>query len=164
MKVLFSKRRGFNIPSMFFRLIDNSEFSHAAILIETAYGSLVIQSNHLGVHATSFRSFITDNEIVKMIHLNPSVEQKIIIMETIYKLLGVGYGFLNVFGAGISRVFKLSKNIFADGDKTEFCSEFAYDVLDNAYNLTGFKAELDGPKKLYELLKAYQVKELEGAV
>jgi hypothetical protein len=160
MKVLFSKRRGFNIPSLFFRWVDNSDFSHAAILVETPYGSLVIESNHLGVHATSFRSFVNKNEIVKMIHLTPTVEQKIIIMETLYRLLGVGYGFLTVFGAGIARVFKLTKNIFSDGDKTEFCSEFAYDVLDDAYNLTGFKAELDGPKKLYEILKCLQEKGL----
>lgn len=164
MKVLFTKRRGCNIPSMFFRWIDNSEFSHAAILIETAYGSLVVESNHLGVHATSFRSFITNNTIVRMVHLNPSVEQKVIIMENIYHLLGVGYGFLNILGAGISRLFNLSRNIFSDGNKTEFCSEFVYDVFDDAYNLTGFKSELEGPQKLYDILKVYEAKELEGKI
>lgn len=158
MKVLFTKRRGCNIPSMIFRWIDKADFSHVALLIETHYGSLVVQSTHIGIHAISFRDFIKHNSIIKMIHLNPTVEQKILIMENIYRLLGVSYGFISIAGAALARMFHMSKNILGDGDKTEFCSEFAYDVLEEAYGLHGFLAEIDGPKKLYEILHLMQLK------
>lgn len=159
MKVLFTKRTGLNIPSMFFRLIEWSEFSHAVILLDTPEGALVYESNIKGVHSLPFSEFIKKNTIVKMIILDPNEYQFKLIKEQIYKLSGVDYPILPMIGAFIARVTGSIKNIFADGSKTEYCSEFVFDCLDEAYNLRGYIAEVDGPKKLYDILKPFEYKE-----
>jgi hypothetical protein len=158
--ILFTKRKGFNIPSWFFRLIERSEFSHAVILLDTPEGPLVYESNIKGVHPLPLYDFVKNNILIKSITLNPNDDQAMTIKNRIYELLGVNYPILAMIGAFIARVTGSIKNIFADGDKTEYCSEFVFDVLDQPYDLKGYLAEIDGPKKLYEILKPLEDKGL----
>lgn len=155
MRILFTKRKAFNPLSWLIMKIEKAHYSHVVIYFETNLGPIIFESSVHGVVATSYAHFIKKNIVVDFINLNPFEGQEKTMFKRALELIGTKFSVIGLIGAGVSRVFRLGKNIFNDGSKTEFCSEFVYDVLDEAFILNGFDPEYDGPKKLNELLKEY---------
>lgn len=155
MRILFTKRKRFNPLSWLIMKIEKANYSHVAIYFETNLGPLVFESSVHGVVATSYQKFIDKNMVADFINLEPLEGQEKTMFKRCLQLVGTKFSVIGLIGAGVSRVLRLGKNIFSDGHKTEFCSEFVYDVLDEVFILEGFNPEYDGPKKLNELLKEY---------
>jgi hypothetical protein len=157
-KVHFSTYKKWNIFSALIRLVENSEFSHSSIECEVLGKPLIAHATEYRVNVVSTRKFYRENTIFHTFEfeLNEQEEEKF--MELLYDTLGISYGWWTAVGIVISRLLSLvgikNKKFFTDKNKTLFCSEFVWYVLNEmGINVTNFDPELDGPKKLYEGLK-----------
>lgn len=154
-RILFTKRHKFNPVSWLILKMEKTNYSHVAIYFQTDLGPIVFHTSLFGVVPTSFNEFIKHNEIKQSIDIEPGVAQKQLMFRRALSLVGTKFSILGLIGAGLTRIFKMKNNIFSDGNKTEFCSEFVYDVLDEVFILDGYNPEIDGPKMLNKLLKEY---------
>lgn len=158
-KVVFTRPASFSFISLIFRLFEGTTYSHAALcLISTDLVNLVAHSNRHNVHVNTEKYFNKIYTTLESLEFEISDEKYDYLVAEISKYEGAIYGYLNIFGIFISRVAKFfgirMRNIFSDKSKTFFCSEFVYQMLHEiGFNLKDFDSELDGPRKLFEILK-----------
>lgn len=155
-KVVFSTHRKFSIPSLFFRLMEGTPYSHVSLLMPNGFYYHVTLFGK--VHINTSYYFEKHNEIVDVKNVLMEPEMIGLMLSECSKMEGVDYGVMNVIGVGISRFLKLfgirAPNFFKDNSKSFYCSEFVWYILKKGgLELKGFDPELDGPKRLNELLK-----------
>lgn len=154
-KVVFCRPRKFSLMSKIFRLIENSPFSHSAIQLQNGFYYHVTLFGKVHINSGSY--FESKYEIIeeKFIMVEPSNNDKM--QDECQRLEGIDYGVMSIIGVGLSRLLKLfgirAPNFFKDSTKTFYCSEFVWYILKiGGLELKDFDPELDGPKKLKEVL------------
>jgi len=157
-KVIFTTKE-YNPFSWVIRFFDSSDFSHAAFLVEYEVHNkknYIIHASGTNVHKTYVNDF--KDKIVQTIDLELSINEISGALNLFNMYMHTKFDFMSIIGIGFNRILRVFgykiKNIFADQQKTLFCSEFVAIVLKQiGVDLKDFNLELDGPKKLYEVLK-----------
>jgi hypothetical protein len=139
-------------------MLDRSSFSHVALFLETNdLLNLYAHVNFQKVHVNTQPYFERKYKVIKSLEYEINDADYDYITKEIARFEGADYGFLTLIGIGIARILRLfkirAKNIFRDRNKTFFCSEFIWYLLTLcSFHIDDFDPELDGPKKLYQIL------------
>lgn len=104
-----------------------------------------------GIKKKAAEEFYRLNKVVKEVPISVTMDQYLKMHKVAVEYVGVEYGYFTIFGALYSRIWK-RPNPFADKYCTFICSEYVYHIVKHAVDLPGFRPEIDGPAKLYELL------------
>lgn len=158
-KVHFSTFKRFNLFSVLIRFIEKSKFSHTSIEFNIGKRSFIAHATEYRVNIISAHKFYRENEIFHIIEFDLNDIQFEKFKNLIYDTLGISYSWKTIIGIVLSRFLSLigikNRKFFEDKNKTMFCSEYVWYILSNlGYKIENFDPELDGPKKLYEILKA----------
>lgn len=138
MKIIFgfSKGKGCKPFSKIIQIVENREYSHVYIkyIDELTGDKLVFQASHGMVNVVSEEIFLQESIIVEEYEMSVSLETYLKIRKKMNKLLGLVYGFGQLFNILLQKIFK-SKDIklIENGDKQFICSELGYVILNEAY-------------------------------
>jgi hypothetical protein len=138
------------------RLIEWTPYSHVRLKWSASWGDPVVYEasgsdvkflGKLGLDQrpikvlAEFNFDLTDQQYRKLLHICMANA-------------GVNYGVKQILGIGIARLFRLSRNPFSQGRKSQVCSEvvgrFLEEVLEHD---TQLDLDLAGPKDIYEYLR-----------
>ena len=145
------------IGSQLIRLIDGGNSSH------TYFKWVLDDGKEIYAHSNSHRVNILSKSAFHKYHISDAEYyiklddlSAIRVRNYVYSSLGITYGYLPIVGILLYKIFKwagLNRNIFADYNNTLHCTEFAFYILQLVgYNLN-YRPELDGVKKLHQLVK-----------
>ena len=133
----FSTPKCQNPISWAIRKLEGTEYSH--VYMRTYSHSLdrwlVYHASHSSVHFSSWIEIQKENKIIREYKILVTDEQKRQILTSCIDMLDIHYGRLQLVGMMLSRLAKIwfnlnIKNPFADGSKTEVCSELQFQVLE----------------------------------
>lgn len=152
----------YKILSHIIRWISGTPYSHARLFWLGAGGNIKVVYEASGSHIKFMGPISQKDNPVKVIE-----EFEILIDRKEYRKLvelcmtyaNVQYGRMQLIGMGLVRIFELAKNPFANGRKSQVCTEvigyFLEDIL--KWN-TGLDYEVAGLKELCEFLKIRTIK------
>lgn len=151
----FSTPKCWNPLSWMIRKAEGTEFSHCYIKFYSATYDmwLVYHASHTMIHFLGEEKFLEKNKIIEEYELDLSVAIKVSLIRNAIHRCGIPYGFLQMIGMMFSRFIYLwfhykIKNPFADGEKTEVCSDLLYYDLQSCISFGDFIPEYDGPRKI----------------
>lgn len=148
MKLVFSQSRGF--PSNIIRWFTKSDWSHCFIVLDDSLegDALVFESSKGGVKLNLWSNY--SYKKCAIFNINQSMNLK-----PLYKYFGSNYGYFQILGYTIAKIFKLKHNPIK---KDYICSEIALRFLIEN-NLIGFET-LDpnnaSPEDLYKIIKEHK--------
>lgn len=92
-------------------------------------------------------------EVVHCYKLNLSNDEYRGLVKLCMRYSNISYGKKQIVGMGLVRMFGLKKNPFADGRKSQVCSEVVGTFLDKVLGWnTGLDLDIAGPKEIQETL------------
>lgn len=154
------KNKKFPIFSWLIRLFERTPYSHVYIRwhsrgagVDVCYEAAGTQLRFMGPEP--FKS-----------NIQPLHEYELEISKELYpKLLtycmtnaGMDYGLKQAFGIALVKLFKLKKNPFADGRKSQVCSELVGNILQEVFQLNiGIDMDIAGPKDIDKYLKSKEI-------
>jgi hypothetical protein len=136
--LVFTRPQKFKLFSYLIRKFEKTEYSHCALIFySSSLGrQLVYEASILGVRFLSIQKF---NSLNKTIHkfdydVRSSIKNKILANCVDYA--GTGYGYLSILGIGIFKILnaigiKQKKPFFSDGDKTFYCNELVWHLIES---------------------------------
>lgn len=144
LKIVLTKRKSkFNLLSLLIRLIERTEFSHAAIVFQNSTGrQLIYEASGFSVKFKNLKMFLDDNVVIKKYHIQ--VEEDVLqnIIDICLDHLGRPYSMKSLIGLLLVRLGLFKVNIFADGSDSFVCSELvAYllaEIKDEDNHMTNF--------------------------
>lgn len=155
-KIGFSKPKNHPFPllSWIIRLVQWTPFSHVYLSWVTNHGiEVVCEAGWSGVRLINKKYFDEDNETIKsftFLITNGMYEK---LMKFTTSILGTDYGYLQLVGIGLHRLFRLRKNPFSDGKTSQVCSELVFYFLEEVLTLeTGLEADTAGPREIFNFL------------
>lgn len=153
----------FNLFSRFFsfliRLFERSEFSHVYIkwYSNKLNRYLIYHASATGVNFIGQEIFNQKSIVIHEFEIESDEDTLNKTKQFAIDNCGKSYGFLNLIGIGIVRIFYIFginfKNFLSDSDKTFICSELVAKILKENFNFDIKKSlELIGPKEIYIIL------------
>lgn len=147
----FSKAKRWYMPlAWLIRVIEGTKYSHTYIRFKHNSGvEVVYEASGIAVHFKALSIFKEDNTIVKEYSFAITPAQRKQLVAFMLANAGVEYGFKQLFGIAIVRLFRLKKNPFADGRKSQVCSEVVGHFLEKIMKLdTKLDLDIAGPKDI----------------
>lgn len=96
-------------------------------------------------------------EVVSSYKFNFSLEQYREMVKLCMKYANIEYGKKQIFGIGLVRAFGLKKNPFADGKKSQVCSEVIGTILEDILGWnTGLDLDIAGPREIQETIEKHR--------
>lgn len=157
-RIGFSKPKNKLFPagSWLIRLFENTKYSHVFVRWYSVGADTDIVYEAGGTYINFKAGKIFDKK-AETVH-----EYETIISKEVYKKLlkycmsnaGVQYGFKQIIGIALVKLFKLKKNPFSDGNKSQVCSELVGNIIENL-ELGDIDINLDiaGPRDIKEFLE-----------
>lgn len=134
-EVIFSTSRAWNPFSELFKMIQGTDYSHVCIrvVLESGY-TFFFESSHGRNRTTSADKWYKQSCAVGQYTL-PALDAKEedVLEWIISKTDDEKYGYLQVVGMGIARLFKLKRNVFASEKHYYVCSESVAEFLNKWY-------------------------------
>jgi hypothetical protein len=147
----FSRSRSrYKIFSKIIQLVEKRQFSHSYIIIN----DMVYQASHGMVHSVTYDNFLKNNIEIKKYKLEISEDKFNLINNYIKNTLGTTYGFDQIFGILIQKIFRKAEPVIVNNSDRMVCSEFCARVL-NVFD-PGLEIEYDAvtPSNLQEIMEA----------
>ncbi len=143
-----------SIISAIIRLVERTPYSHVYVKFysPTLDRWLVYHASHTNVHFNNIETFAKENIILEEYALATSECKKNEALRMCVDRVGRPYGYLQIFGMGIVRLIKAwfnvrLKNPFADGERTQVCSELVGHVISKlGYDINISELEFEGPR------------------
>jgi hypothetical protein len=155
----FSTRKKFNFLSWLIRTAEGTKYSHCYIKFysETYDSWLIYQASETMINFMSEEQFLIANKYVEEYELTLTHTTKVALIRNAVRKAGITYGFLQLFGMMLSffadKWFNWEiENPFADGEKTQACSDLLYYDLKDEVDFKDFRPEYDGPKKINKII------------
>lgn len=146
---------GFSCPhkntlfSCAIKLIEKRPYCHTYIVID----DMVYHASHGIVHSVSYENFLKRNKETHKYALN--IEEEVLQKGTNYikDVLGTMYGFDQIFGILIQKIFRKTEPVIVNNSDRMVCSEFCARVL-NVFN-PELEIEYDAvtPSNLQEIME-----------
>lgn len=137
-RVGFSKPRKklFPIFSWAIRLFEGTEYSHVYMRWQTQWGTWICyQASGTALNFMGEKAFIHGLDIIEEFEMSCEDEAWDRTMEYCTRLSGTSYGLKGAIGMAVSFIFGKSKNVFSDGEETQYCVELIARLLaDLGYN------------------------------
>lgn len=142
--------------SAIIRAVDNTPYSHVrlrwvnSVGVDIVYEASGTSIKFLGPIAQQS----TPVKVLKSYSFELDREQYRELVKICMTYAGIKYGILQLFGIGLVRLFKLKKNPFADGRRSQVCSELVGRILIEVMGLP-FDVNLDiaGPQDIEHFLE-----------
>ena len=131
------KHKSFPLFSWSIRLFEGTPYSHVYLKWYSEHLQMHLVYHAAGTSMHFLGPDRADHELntVREYTLDVSPETKRLIVAYCVSKAGTPYGLRTVLGIALKRIFGTSKNVFADGDKTQFCSEFIARILSNFFHV-----------------------------
>lgn len=147
---------GFKPLSWLIRKISRSEFSHVRLrwmgvgqTVDVIYEASGTSLKFIGPIASKYKPVT----IVDSYKFNLDMDSYTMTVLLCMNYAGIEYGKKQLLGMGIARVFRLKKNPFADGKKSQVCSEVVGYFLEKILGWdTGLDLDVAGPKEIRETI------------
>ena len=146
----FTRPKNFNLFSLLVRLIEMTKYSH----VRLRFNDIVYEASGTSVHfkgklAQEYRQ----SEIIDSYKLDLAEHEYVKLMKLCMENAGIDYGFKQLIGIALVKLFKLKKNPFSDGRKSQVCSEIVGRFLKEILNI-GHSLDLDvaSPKDINKIL------------
>lgn len=136
--------------SYLIRMIEGTKYSHVRLRLN----DIVYEASGTSVH---FKGKLAQNylptEILHSYKFDLSQQEYAKLLKLCMDNAGIEYGYKQLIGILLVRMFKLKKNPFSDGRKSQVCSEIVGRFLKEILQI-GNKLDLDiaGPKAIKEVL------------
>ena len=158
LKIGFSKpKKLFPILSWLIRLFEWTPYSHVFVRWHSlgADADIVYQAGGTSVNFMAGRIFDSKAETVYEYEIEVDRETYKKLLHYCMTNAGVDYGIKQVFGIALVKLFRLKKNPFADGKKSQVCSELAGNIIENL-DMGDITIDLDvaGPKDIEKFLES----------
>jgi len=146
----FTKPKNPNILSRIISLIEGTEYSH----VRLRFNDYVYEASGISVH---FQGKIAQTycpaELLHTYSVELDIEQYSKLLKLCMDNAGIEYGFKQLIGIGLVRLFGLKNNPFSDGRKSQVCSEIIGRFLQEILNI-GKDLDLDiaSPKDIKNVL------------
>lgn len=154
-RVIFTKRRRFNLLAWLIRLTLGTKYSHVALEVFDGKTLHLYEASAFGVVKIAQSFFSEKHKVIysKTIETNEYKTSKAINFCEEY--LGAPYGYLTIFGLFLNLVFNIKTKLGVDGNKSVICSELVAKVL-TLVDIARFNIKLDyaDPKKLYAVIRS----------
>lgn len=155
----FTRPKRFRLFSWMVRQIQKTEYSHVRLSWLGAGGSVPViyeasgsNIKFIGPEAQQYHPV----EIIKTYKVNIGRDDYRKLVQLCMTFAGVRYGVKQVIGMALVRVFALDKNPFADGRKSQVCSEVVGHFIENILgHKVGVSLDIAGPKEIDEALAEY---------
>ncbi|MDZ4810750.1 MAG: hypothetical protein SGI96_21145 [Bacteroidota bacterium] len=124
------------------RKFDKSQASHTCVIwySNTAEEYIVYQAAEFSLHFVGYELFRQKNKMVRLFETEVTDNAYRAVMKYCLRKAGTRYGLKSVIGVGLKKIFKLKNNPFADGEKTQFCSETVGYIIKD---VIGFRIDQD---------------------
>lgn len=137
-RVGFSKPRHtfFPIFSWAIRIFEGTPYSHVYLRWRTKWGTWICyQASGTALNFMGEKAFIYGLDVIEEFDLTCDDAAWEEVMEYCTRLSGTGYGLKGAVGMAVSYLLGKDKNIFGDGEKTQYCVELIARLLGNlGYN------------------------------
>ena len=150
----FSKtRKWFAIFSWLIRLFERTPYSHVYLSwTPNSIGTPVVyEASGAMLKFLNKNIFDKKNKTIESYRIVIDNNEKKALVKWCLENAGVDYGFTQLFGIALQRIFNLSRNPLSQGRKSQVCSELVGSVLEEVF---GERLELDldvaGPKDIRE--------------
>lgn len=159
---MYSVRIEFTSPKKWFKpfalavqLFEQTPYSHVRLVWQLPSGQEVIyeasgsQVKLIGENARKYYPV----KVLKSFEV-PITLDEYLKLNRLLRFSGIKYGSLQILGIALARIFKLKKNPFSDGRRSQVCSELVGVFLEEVLDID-VPEELDlvGPKGIYDLLE-----------
>lgn len=124
----FSKPKKQKIFSLAIQLIEKREYSHSYIIID----DMVYHAAHGMVHSVLLANFTKNNECILSYDIKISQELFDAAFVFLKNTLGVTYGFDQILGIFIQKIFRKREPIIINNSQRIVCSELCARYLDAA--------------------------------
>lgn len=114
-----------NLFSLAIRLIEKRNFSHCYIVID----GMVYHAAHGMVHAISYGNFLKKNNEIYKYEVNVEDQEFELGRTFLRKSLGISYGFDQILGLLIQKIFRKREPIIQNNSQRMICSEFSAKFL-----------------------------------
>lgn len=135
----FSKPRHKNFPlfSWLIRLFEGTPYSHVYLkwYSEHLQMYLVYHAAGSSMHFLGPARAEVELQPIREYELDVTPEMKRLMVVYCVSKAGTPYGLRTVVGIALKRLLGTSKNVFADGEKTQFCSEFISRILSTYFHV-----------------------------
>ena len=156
-KIGFSAPQNVKFPiySWIIRAVYNTPYSHTYMRFysNSIERDIIYESVGVGVRFVGNEMWSKHARVIEEFELQVTDEQYTKIMQFCVDKAGTKYGIMQAFGICVAKLFRIKKNIFANGEKLDICSEeIARLMTQLGYS---FKTDFDliVPKDIYNVLK-----------
>ena len=157
----FSRPRRWSLFSWLVRQIEGgTPYSHTYLRWQSraAQVHIVYEASGTSLKFYNFNLWHTKNHIVDEFEFELTPAQYHDLLKITMTNAGVKYGFLQVLGIALVRLFSLSKNPFADGRASQVCSEIVGRFLEDVMDFdTKLDLDVAGPRDIYNYLQSRTV-------
>ncbi len=141
--------------SWLIRTIEGTPYSHVRLVWENSTGKkLVYEADGTDVKFIgTISQEIRKVEVLDSFEIDLTDKEYRALIDLCIKYAGVSYGTLQVLGIGLSYLPFVNKNPFADGEKSQVCSELTARILKDVKGI-GIKDDFDtaGPRAINKAL------------
>lgn len=145
MRVLFTKRKKFNIVSWLMSKWMKTDYSHVALCFDLFSERLAVDATIKGVRLSTYDNFISKVDIVREIAIYDKEDVKNEAIRYCLSNMGDHYSSLSILG-----ILLRNKLIGKDGEQRFICSE----LLARAFNLKHKNLDQITVKELEDLIEA----------
>ena len=143
-------RRGINPLSWIIRAVEGTPYSHVRLYWETARGEpCVYEASGSGLE---FKGRLADEgsvHIVGTYHTHVTPEQRAALIDHCIRHSALDYGYLQILGIALVKLFRLKKNPLSRGRRRQVCSEVVLGYLEDILKLdTGLDRDTAGVKDI----------------
>ena len=145
------KKGCFAILSQVIRAVQGTKYSHVRLRWTNTTGRDVIYEAS-GSHVKFIGELAQPQapvEIMEAFELNLTIDQYRSLVDMCMRYAGLKYGKLQIVGIGLVTLFRLKKNPFADGKRSQVCSELVGRFLQEVVKIDiKFDLDIAGPKEI----------------
>jgi hypothetical protein len=156
--VEFTRPTYFSSLSWIIRLFEGTKYSHVRLRwvnnagLSIIYEASGISVKFLGPEAQREKH----SEVIHSYSIGVDFVQYKKTLDLCMRNAGISYGFKQLLGIGLVRIFGLNKNPLSNGRKSQVCSEivgrFLQEILDRGYNLN---LDTASPKDIQLIMDQY---------
>jgi len=155
-QIQFTRPTGFKPLSWTIRKVQRTDYSHVRLAWDGISGTVPVIYEASGSNLKFIGPIAAAQHKVKVINsfkFNLPEDQYRALVKLCMTYANVDYGKKQLIGIGLVKAFRLKKNPFADGRKSQVCSEvigmFLTDIL--GHDL-GLDLDIAGPKEIMETI------------
>jgi hypothetical protein len=148
-RVLFTRRKGFNIPSMLIAWWLSVPYSHVCLYVYSRYLKmpLIYEASVRGVTLQPMVRWSKKHDVIKEKKFTIDAQEKRRLIRKAVSYCGTPYGWWSILG-----IFLKEARVGVDGRDTFICSEFVYDIMRPHLEEAKLDQDHIDPKELWEII------------